>query len=330
MRLGTIFNSSATSSRWHLFEWCDLAITPSFIKHRCQSMLTAQWTHRLPLLQTTSPAELAADVISRALDEVSDINDEKYTVIDFCSGAGGPIPIIEKSVNRFRAAQNAFPIPFRVSDIHPYIDNWLTISSRSANLSFLPQPVDATRAPATVISKTSARCPFPSSHTKIFHLFCLSFHHFGDEDAGEIVRNMLETSDGFAVVELQDRCVGTLLLMMGEGLLLMLLTGFWFPHDWLHLAFTYWIPVLPFVQMWDGLVSCLRTRTFVEMLRLVEMGLGEKVKMVQVGFSQSTKGRRAGEEVSMAVCGDWSFTWVRSLHTWPFGYMNVIIGQKRT
>lgn len=140
---------------------------------------------------------------------------------------------------------------------------------------------------------------------------------------------MLENSDGFAIIELQDRSIGTLLLMMGEGLLLLLLTVFWFPHDWLHLLFTYWIPVLPFVQLWDGLVSCLRTRTFAEVLRFVEIGLKEKVKVDRVSFSQEIKGSRAGEAISIAVCGDWRFTWVRTLHTWPFGYMNAIIGQKR-
>lgn len=46
-------------------------------------------THKLPFIQRVSPAELAAELIRRALDDIDDINDEKYTVIDFCSGAGG-------------------------------------------------------------------------------------------------------------------------------------------------------------------------------------------------------------------------------------------------
>lgn len=47
-------------------------------------MLTAQWTHRLPFVQSVSPAELAAVLLHNVLDETDDIK-----VIDFCSGAGG-------------------------------------------------------------------------------------------------------------------------------------------------------------------------------------------------------------------------------------------------
>lgn len=65
------------------------ARTPSFIKHCCQAMLAAQWTHRLPLIQPQCAGELAADLLGQMLDEIEDINRERYTVIDFCSGAGG-------------------------------------------------------------------------------------------------------------------------------------------------------------------------------------------------------------------------------------------------
>lgn len=52
-------------------------------------MLTAQWTRKLPLIQTTAPAELAARLIHTFLDDFPDIESEQYFVIDFCSGAGG-------------------------------------------------------------------------------------------------------------------------------------------------------------------------------------------------------------------------------------------------
>lgn len=63
--------------------------TPSFIKHCCQDMLTAQWTRKLPIIQETAPAELAARLIHAFLDDFPDIDSEQYFVIDFCSGAGG-------------------------------------------------------------------------------------------------------------------------------------------------------------------------------------------------------------------------------------------------
>ncbi|KAH0347182.1 hypothetical protein KCU81_g3650, partial [Aureobasidium melanogenum] len=194
-------------SRWHLFEWCDLAITPSFIKHCCQDMLTAQWTRKLPIIQTTAPAELAARLIHSFLDDFPDIDTEQYFVIDFCSGAGGPTPVIEKSINKTRTRLNQPPIPFRLSDIHPNLDAWMLLSSHSANLSFIPQPVDATSpssSPPLVISKTSSVSTSTGDHKSI-HLYNLAFHHFDEENAQSVMKGALETADGIHFNDCEHR-----------------------------------------------------------------------------------------------------------------------------
>ena len=40
------------------------------------------------------------------------------------------------------------------------------------------------------------------------------------------------------------------------------------PFRWSRLLLTYLIPIIPLVVLWDGLVSCLRTRTPEELLAL--------------------------------------------------------------
>lgn len=60
---------------------------PSFLRQRCQSMLAAQWMHRLPFIQARSPAQLAAELVFKALERVP--NADNLTVVDFCSGGGG-------------------------------------------------------------------------------------------------------------------------------------------------------------------------------------------------------------------------------------------------
>jgi len=75
------------------------------------------------------------------------------------------------------------------------------------------------------------------------------------------------------------------------------------------------VPVLPFVHTWDGLVSCLRTRTFGEMSELVDRVLVERRQGVGVG-----KVHGGSEE------DEWTFSRVRERHTWPFGYMNAFVG----
>lgn len=143
------------------------------------------------------------------------------------------------------------------------------------------------------------------------------------------MRGVLSTSDGFAVLELQDRSVGTLLMMCFEWLLLYLLTLVWFPTDPEQLALTYAVPVLPFVMCWDGLVSCLRTRSWEEMVRLVEDVLGEDVKVERWDRSERGVWRvlMNGRDEEMVVrCRDWRLVWVRKMHTWPFGYLNAVVG----
>jgi hypothetical protein len=176
-----------------------------------------------------------------------------------------------------------------------------------------------------VVSKTSSSSsPNSSGDHKSIHLYNLSFHHFDDADAAKIMKSTLANADGVCIIELQDRSVGMLMLMLGEPVLLFLVTVLWFPFRPLHLFFTYIFPVLPFVQAWDGVVSCLRTRSFEETLGLAERALGERASVV----SQRDTGV-VGERVIVAECGEWKFVGVRRLHTWPFGYMNAFLARKK-
>ena len=159
----------------------------------------------------------------------------------------------------------------------------------------------------------------PAPQRKVFRLFCLSFHHFDDAMARKVLKSTLDTSDAFAIVELQERRLGSLLLMLLEFGLLFFVTVFWFWGDWLHLVATYVVPLLPAIHAFDGFVSCLRTRTFEETMELVEDvdgrgGGGKGHALVGNGLSV----RRAG----------WVFRYERSLHTWPMGYMSIISGRK--
>ena len=45
----------------------------------------------MPFLQRQAPAELAADAVLQALNSLEDIDSADYTIVDFCSGAGGRI-----------------------------------------------------------------------------------------------------------------------------------------------------------------------------------------------------------------------------------------------
>lgn len=178
-------------------------------------MLTAQWSYRVPILQQRAPAELAAQLIEDALDKLETAlpKYETITVVDFCSGGGGPTPTIEKLVNWRRSRRGLKPIDFLMSDLHPHLDDWIESSQYSGHLSFIPQPVDASDPPMAAISDRCRPSEGFSQDSRIFRLYCLSFHHFDDDLAMKVLSSTMDTADGFAIVELQDRRIFSLILM---------------------------------------------------------------------------------------------------------------------
>ncbi|KAF2400266.1 hypothetical protein EJ06DRAFT_556604 [Trichodelitschia bisporula] len=285
-------------------------------------MLTAQWTHRIPFLQQVSPAELAASLIIRTLDGIPNGDKDKLSVVDFCSGAGGPTPTIEAHVNARRIESNKESIPFLLTDIHPHIESWTSLCAKSEHLRFVPEPVDATDPPAAVISATACTNDSAAgiiSGRRVFRLFCLSFHHFDDALARRVMESTLATADGIAIVELQTRDLGSLVLMLGFFGVIFVVTIMWFWGDWGQLALTYLFPAVPLVVVFDGLVSALRVRGFGEVMVLVGG------KEVCVKKTVGSEGRR----VQRAEVGKWVFEGGSEVHTWPLGYMSWVVGYKK-
>lgn len=236
------------------------------------------------------------------------------------------MPVVDMLVNHGRGDLGQTPIQFLLSDLHPHLDSWMRHASHSETLSFVPQAVDAAFPPFSVISATTKGDKeaaylegLESNGKQVFRLFCSTFHHFDDETARMVLKSSMETSDGFAIVELQERTVFGLVLVLLENWLLMLMAIFWFWNDPVHLIFTYCVPVLPITQCLDGLVTCLRIRSFDEVLRLLPKQYTHSRD--DISFS------REGEVVKL---GNWHFKYQRVLHTWPIGYMNVLVGTSQS
>jgi len=161
-----------------------------------------------------SLAQLAAELLYKTLGR----NVKDYTYVDFAAGAGGPTPFIEVGLNARIAAENhepepdlftnsdgsvvkrkppsrrqsnSGPVKFVLTDIHPHIADWTEAAKKSDNLSFISTPVDATNVPKDLMEDTGK---------KVFRLYNLAFHHFDDPLALEVLKNTLETADGFGCV----------------------------------------------------------------------------------------------------------------------------------
>ena len=80
---------------------------------------------------------------------------------------------------------------FILTDLHPDVDSWKRAAAASPNLSYIPSSVDAAKAPADLIGRHK------TEGKKVFRLFNLALHHFDDDLAKAILKNTVETSDGF-------------------------------------------------------------------------------------------------------------------------------------
>nr|CDP28253.1 Putative protein of unknown function [Podospora anserina S mat+] len=260
-----------------VFEIADQEWFPQFLRTHMQAALTAAWTTHIPLLQSSSPARIVARLLSHHLGP----SIHNYTFIDFCAGAGGPTPSIEKHLNASistsppsyaEAATAPPPVQFILTDIHPHPALWSAAASASPNLSYVSSSVDASNVPQHLINDQKQK------GKKVFRLFNLAFHHFDDTLARKILRNTLETSDGFGIFELQDRSLSGFLACCLFGLGAMVMAPY-YAFLWgapLALVWTYLVPALPAVLVFDGWMSSLRTRTVGEVKDLMgSCGLGE-------------------------------------------------------
>ncbi|KAK0708084.1 hypothetical protein B0H67DRAFT_671790 [Lasiosphaeris hirsuta] len=287
--------------RMHLFEIDDQTWFPSFLRARVQAALTIAWTTHVPFIQKSSPAHLVAHILSTNL--ATTVRD--YVFIDFCAGGGGPTPSIEKALNQTISTGPppvaTIPVRFVLTDLHPHVDAWKRAASQSANLSFIRTSVDAADAPADLVGQ------YKAEGKKVFRLFNLAFHHFDDPLARAILRNTVETSDGFGIFELQERSfLGGFLTCALFGLGIFVAAPY-YAFLWQSpttLVFTYLIPILPFVLVFDGWMSALRTRTPDEVEALL---------------------RNCGAEGGEDEIARWEVRSGKDVFMWPFGRLNWIV-----
>jgi hypothetical protein len=155
-----------------------------------QDYLTLGWINKFPFIQPVSPAAL----VSRILSTVLGPRITEYVYVDFASGAGGPTPYIENHLNSELRAAGKEEVQFVLTDISPHVGAWEMARKNSKNISYIPQSVDATNAPA---AETLLK-DLPGVKTKkVMRLFSLAFHHFDDDLAAKVLENTIETSDGF-------------------------------------------------------------------------------------------------------------------------------------
>jgi hypothetical protein len=198
------------------------------------------------LLHAYAPiAPLLQDVIDSTANGIND----QQSIIDMCSGGGGPwLDLCQKLRCRSTensAAANSARLQVWLTDKYPNLEAFQSVSASSDHhISFYPESVDAMKVPVTL---------------KGLRTMFTSFHHFSPDDARAILQNAVDAGESIGIFEATKRAPSTIGLIFVGILLLFLHTPRIRPFRWSRLLWTYLIPIIPLVLLFDGVVSCLRT-----------------------------------------------------------------------
>ena len=163
------------------------------------------------------------------------------SIVDMCSGGGGPWLELSQRLQRDAHA----PLHILLTDKYPNLGAFQFAAAASGDLiGFCPDSVDATCVPPEL---------------KGFRTIFTSFHHFRPEEGGAILQNAVDAGQGIAIFEVTRRAPATIGLMFLWALTPFALTPWIRPFRWSRLLWTYVLPIIPMVLLFDGVVSCLRT-----------------------------------------------------------------------
>lgn len=224
--------------RIHLFEFEDLTWFPQIFRDYLTDFLQFA-SNKFDIYAPVVP------IIKKGLEK-SGAN----TIIDIASGGGGGWLSLGKRL----FAENK-ELKIILTDFFPNIQAFQqTVNSAENNFEFVSSSVDARKVPPNLIG---LRTQF------------LSFHHFRPQEAVQILQNAVDSQMPIAIFEAQERSILCFLAMLIAPLNTLISTPFIKPFSLRRLIFTYLIPIIPLIVLWDGIVSALRTYSIGEMNELI-------------------------------------------------------------
>jgi hypothetical protein len=238
-----------------LFEIHEQAWFPSHLRDQTTDALQF-------ILNTANLYGPIAPQLSKALAEASAVH-----VLDLCSGAGGPWLRLSEDLRQ----QDGLPFEICCTDKYPNAEAFNNAKSAGVNrVRFHSIPVEAEHIPDEMNG---------------FRTIFSSFHHFNPREARSILQDAVNKQRGIGIFEAPGRSVMTLLLTVLLPIWILVLTPFMRPFRWSRLAFTYIVPVIPFLLLFDGLMSCLRTYSLQDLADLTR-GLGAHGYEWKIGQSR--------------------------------------------
>ena len=181
-------------------------------------------------------------------------------VVDLCSGAGGPLRALAPDFTRDG-------IRVVLSDLYPNVGALAAVRD-AAGMDFCTDPVDATCVPRSL---TGVRTMFNA------------FHHFDTTQAAAVLADAVSAGQPIAIFEgATTRALG-LIMMPVQIPAIFLMTPFVRPFRWSRLLFTYVLPLIPLLVLFDGTVSFLRLYTRQELEEVIAATRGHEQFEWEIG-----------------------------------------------
>jgi len=172
-------------------------------------------------------------------------------ILDLCSGSGGAMPLIIEELEK-----RGYDVRATLTDLHPNQNSALNpLTAPPPGIVWLAEPVDATCVPTKL---KGVRTMFSA------------FHHFRPEKAKAILRDAFESRDAICIFESGSGTLLGLSMALGVPFGVLLLMPFARPFRWGYLVFTYLIPLVPLILLWDVIVSFLRLYSPEQMKKFTE------------------------------------------------------------
>jgi len=200
------------------------------------------------LLKAYAPV---APLLQSVLDSTRSRTNVGGSIVDMCSGGGGPWLDLSRKLRGDPPGLHIW-----LTDKYPNLGALQNVRADSENhITFYPGSVDAMKVPAEL---RGVRTMFTS------------FHHFSPEEARAILQDAVDASESIGIFEITRRAPSTIGLMLAWVLMLFVCTPWIRPFRWSRLLWTYLVPIIPLVLLFDGVVSCLRTYRPRELREIVE------------------------------------------------------------
>ena len=226
--------------RVQAFEFMDLPQTPRYLRDSIVESLgnSLRWS----------------GVYKNAVAEFSEFcaSLQSNTLLDLGSGSGEPVAILLDTLNN-----QGEKLPyFLLSDLFPVIHKMERVIEKFPNnVKAIKIPLDASSVPDGI----------PHSARVVIS----TFHHFAPDLAKGILQDSAEKGKPIFILEAMTRSLNSVFKLGIFFLLSIMINPFWSKQDRLLKAiFTYPIPLIPLMGIWDGVVSVRRMYTEKELMAL--------------------------------------------------------------